>query len=416
MSKHKVEGVLSRYRVLDLTDEKGSFCGKILGDLGADVIKIENPGGDSSRRLGPFYHDELNPEKSLLWWAFNTSKRGITLDIEMTEGKDIFWELIKKADLLTESFPPGYMTKIGLGYETLSKVNPGIIMVSISGFGQDGPYADYKAPDIVCMAMSGYMNLIGDPDRAPLRITVPQAYLHASSEGVAGALIALWHREMTGKGQWVDVSAQESVALATFDNQIYWSMSQINLNRLGSQRELNNIPVPLIFPCKDGYVVCLMPGGVTRTKTQRLVEWMAEEGKASDLLKGVDWEMFAGDAQPPEETLEIVRNFGPFFLTKTKQELFDQAISRGFFLAPVNSIQDTFDYVQLKERGFWQGIKHPELNDEFVYPVAPFKTLDHIYQIRKRAPLIGEHNDEIFGGELGFSKEQINSLSRKRVI
>jgi len=149
--------MLSPYRVLDLTDEKGLLCGKLLGDLGADVIKIERPGGDPARNLGPFYHGEADPEKSLFWFAFNTSKRGITLDIETTDGQEIFKRLVKGSDFVIESFPPGYMDQPGLGYSVLEKVNPRVIMVSITPFGPTGPYKDYKAPDIVAWAMGAQM-------------------------------------------------------------------------------------------------------------------------------------------------------------------------------------------------------------------------------------------------------------------
>ena len=167
----KTDTMLSPYRVLDLTDEKGQLTGKLFGDLGADVIKVEKPGGDPSRNLGPFYHDEVDPEKSLNWFAFNTSKRGITLDIEKSEGQELFKKLVKTADFVIESFPPGYMDNLGLGYSDLEKVNPGIIMAAITPFGQTGPYRDLKAPDIVLWAMGGRMFAIGDADRPPLRMS-----------------------------------------------------------------------------------------------------------------------------------------------------------------------------------------------------------------------------------------------------
>ncbi len=209
----ETEGMLSPYRVLDLTDEKGLLCGKMLGDLGADVIKIERPGGDPARNMGPFYHDEVDPEKSLFWFAFNTSKRGITLDIETTDGQEVFKKLSKTADIVIESFSPGYLDKLGLEYTALEKINPQIIMVSITPFGQTGPYKDYKTSDIVAWAMGGRMQTIGDPDRRPLRISHhSQCYVHAGMEAAVGAMLALYYREMTGEGQQVDVSIQDCVA------------------------------------------------------------------------------------------------------------------------------------------------------------------------------------------------------------
>ena len=146
--------MLSCYRVLDLSNEKGFLCGRALGDFGADVIKIERPGGEPGRNIGPFYHDEVDPEKSLYWFAVNAGKRGITLDIETADGREILKELLKKADFLIESFRPGYMDSIGLGYDELSRLNSGLVMTSITPFGQTGPWADYQADDIVLVVIS----------------------------------------------------------------------------------------------------------------------------------------------------------------------------------------------------------------------------------------------------------------------
>ena len=418
MGNQQTEGRgLSGYRALDLTDEKGFLCGKILADLGADVIKVERPGGDPSRNLGPFYHDQPHPEKSLLWWAYNTSKRGITLDLTTKDGCQTFLCLTRKADFVIESFTPGHMAKLGLSYQELSQVNPGIIMVSISGFGQDGPYAHYKAPDIVCMAISGYMNLVGDRDRPPLRITIPQAYLHAANDAAAGSLIALWHREMTGEGQWVDVSAQECMAWQTFNNYVYWDFEGINRSRggpFGTDPRSGMTSASAVFPCKDGYVLFTASRGRDGRRTRRLVEWMEEEGMANDLLRETDWETNPLVTQLSEEEREQLReqavkrtrSFEFFILSKTRKELFEQAISRGFFLAPINSVKDVSQEEHFRARGFWQTIEHPEVNDKITYPGAPFIAADNPYRIRRRAPLIGEHNDEILQGELGSPRDQ----------
>ena len=147
--------MLSCYRILDLTDEKAFLCGRALSDFGAEVIKVEKPGGDPSRLKGPFYHDSGDPEQNLTWFAFNANKKSITLDIETPEGQAIFKKLVKNADVVIESFQPGYLDKLDLGYQSLCEVNPGIILASISGFGQEGPYRDFKAPDIVARALGG---------------------------------------------------------------------------------------------------------------------------------------------------------------------------------------------------------------------------------------------------------------------
>jgi crotonobetainyl-CoA:carnitine CoA-transferase CaiB-like acyl-CoA transferase len=194
--------LLAPYRVLDLTDDKGFLCGKILADMGADVIKIEKPGGDLARNIGPFYHDIPDPEKSLSWFCYNINKRGITLDIESVDGKELFKRLVKDAHFVIESFPVGYMEKIGLGYKELEKTNPGIILTSISPFGQTGPYSNYKGSDITCMGMAVVMYLSGDPDRPPVRISSPQAFMCGSADAAAASLVAHYHRQRTGEGQW----------------------------------------------------------------------------------------------------------------------------------------------------------------------------------------------------------------------
>jgi crotonobetainyl-CoA:carnitine CoA-transferase CaiB-like acyl-CoA transferase len=192
---------LDPYRVLDLTDEKGMLCGRILGDLGADVIKVERSGGDKSRNIGSFYQDMPHPERSLYWFAYNANKRGITLNLQTADGRGLFKRLAKTSDFIIESFAPGYLEELGLGYPVLSEIKPAIILISITPFGQSGPYRDYKSSDIVSMAMGGLMYITGDADRPPVRVSVEQSYLHAGAHAAIGALLALHYRVLTGKDQ-----------------------------------------------------------------------------------------------------------------------------------------------------------------------------------------------------------------------
>jgi crotonobetainyl-CoA:carnitine CoA-transferase CaiB-like acyl-CoA transferase len=239
--------MLSCYRVIDLTDEKGFLCGKILADLGADVIKIEKPGGDASRDKGPFYHNIPDPEKSLLWFAYNTSKRGITLNIETSDGKDIFKKLVKTADFVIESFVPGYMDEMGLGYSVLSKINQRIILVSISPFGQTGPFARLKASDMTVFAMGLLMSQSGDVDRPPVQVSFPQSFINASADAAVGAMVAHYYREMTGEGQQVDVSAMESVLVVTTDIQPRWFMLRHEPNDQDIFLWMDMGDLPLLF-------------------------------------------------------------------------------------------------------------------------------------------------------------------------
>jgi crotonobetainyl-CoA:carnitine CoA-transferase CaiB-like acyl-CoA transferase len=290
----------------------GVFCGKILGDLGADVVVIEPPEGNRARNIGPFYHDIPHPEKSLYWFAYNTSKRGITLNIETSDGQEIFRNLAKTASFVIESCPPGYMNKLGLGYADLSQCNPRIIVTSITPFGQQGPYANYKSSDIISMAMSGLMYICGDADRAPLRFTAEQAYCHAGLQAAVGTIIAFYHQVSSGKGQYVDVSIQESVLRATMVEQHFWDLKKIIQRRAGDKTFRGNISTRVIFPCKDGFVAWRLFVGQVVKKTQALVAWMDEEGMAGD-LKEADWGMDM-NAATQKQIDHWEEQFAQFFL------------------------------------------------------------------------------------------------------
>jgi crotonobetainyl-CoA:carnitine CoA-transferase CaiB-like acyl-CoA transferase len=220
------KGFLSPYRVLDLTDEKGLLCAKTLADLGADVIKIEPPGGCPSRKIGPFYKDIPHPEKSLFWFAYNANKRGITLNVECEDGREIFKKLVATADIVIESFPPGSMKTKGLGYDDLCRIKPDIILTSITPFGQDGPYKNFQVSDLVCYlvcwSMGGFAYLTGDSDRPPVQVSFPQAYLTGANEAAVATMVALYHREISGEGQHVDVSIQASIAKNMMNAPLLW--------------------------------------------------------------------------------------------------------------------------------------------------------------------------------------------------
>jgi len=420
--RQKQNGMLSPYRVLDLTDEKGLLCGKLLGDLGADVIKVERPKGDPARGIGPFYHDEHDPEKSLFWFAFATSMRGITLDIEKPEGKEIFKELVKDADLVVESFPPGYMDKVGLGYAALERINPGVIMVSITPFGQTGPYRNYKTSDIVAWALGGYMYVYGDQDRPPIRISHhSHAYLHAAGEAATAALSALFYREITGEGQYVDVSIHE--CSARLDMTHKWDMTGVFLRR-GEWLGPRTFKARYIWPCKDGHVMWMYwAGPAAEVWTYPFLRMMKEEGLGDDFLVDVDWTTIDADTEEGVKIIEemLSRLEGPtskYFMSHTKAELEAKAGKYGFMLYPVADTKDLLENRQLASREFWENIAHPELNTTLIYP-GPFAKTSEVELmpgISRRAPLIGEHNDEIFRDELGISEGRLSRLNEGGVI
>lgn len=395
------EAGLRPYRVLDLTDYKGFLCGKIFADLGADVIKIEPCGGDPARQFGPFWGNDPHPEKSLYWLAYNAGKRGITLDLETAEGQEVFKSLVKRADFLVETFTPGYLDGLGLGYETLSPLNPRLIMASITPFGQTGPRSRWKGPDIVTWAMGGYMWMTGEPGRSPLRIShPPQAFLHASAMAAVGCLMALHYRAATGFGQHVDVAAQQCPSWMLTNTYAYWDLLKQNLSRGGVLRHFGNVYLKTLWPARDGRVSFMFSGGHIGVKGQRrIVELMEKDGIAEDWLLKIDWnQMDAFSAQQPELD-RISEAFTRFFESKTKSWLLEEAVKSGIMLGPVNTVADVVNSPQLRARDFWTAVAYPEFSATINYPGTPVKMSKTLWRIRGRAPLIGEHNQEILSGE-----------------
>jgi len=403
------------YRILDLSDENGMLCGKILGDLGADVIKIEKPGGDVSRDRGPFYRNIPDREKSLFWMAYNTSKRSVTLNIETSDGREIFRRLAETADIIIETFSPGYMANLGLDYSVLSSINARVILVSITPFGQTGPYSNYQSCDIVSMAMGGLMYTSGDSDRAPLRQSLEQSYPFAGLQAAAGAMIALCNRNRTGEGEHVDVSIQECMTITSWAAPNLWFLNKIILNREGARTRRVQVVVGQVWQCKDGHVLWRLFTGTDADKTQALVDWMDAEGMAGE-LKEIDWETVDMSEVTQEQIDTWEEYWKVFFLTRTKKELYKEAVNRGIMLFPVNDFKDLYEDEQLRSRNFWAKVKHPELADEIVYPGAPFKSEDDWWDIKYRAPLTGEHNEDIYKDELGYSEMQLSLLKARHVI
>lgn len=419
-SNDRIAGLLSPYRVLDLTDELGFLCGKILGDLGADVVKIEPPGGDPARRLGPFYGNQPDPEKSLYWFGFNNSKRGITLNLESAKGRELFCRLAAKVDFIIESFTPGYLDGLNIGYPALGRLNPRLILTSITPFGQTGPYSRFKASDIEIMALSGCMSLTGDPDRAPLRVSFPQSYAWTGSYAAIGALTAHYYREQTGDGQQVDVSAQACLLWAFSHAHIFWDLNRHVEKRAGSfmtGRSITGAKMRVFWPCKDGYLNFIIYGGEAGRRTnQALVEWMDSQGMAPEFLKQKDWKSFDIARVTQEEIDRMEEPIGEFFSGVTKAEFFKEVVKRQMLGYPVASVKEIFEDPQHEARRFWQKIQHPELKASIDYPGGFAKFSAGTCQVWRRAPLIGEHNEEIYGQELGISSAEIAELKKQGVI
>ncbi|MBN1627008.1 MAG: CoA transferase [Deltaproteobacteria bacterium] len=415
--KHSSETVLGGYRVLDLTDEKGPMCGWALANLGAEVIKIEPPEGDRSRNIPPFYGDVPHPEKSLFFFAYNTNKKSITLNLKTTDGQNIFKELVRSADFIVESFRPGYMESLELGYSMLSRMNPRIIMTSITPFGQTGPYASFKSSDLMCGAMSGFMYLTGYPDRPPLRISVPQAYSLGGAEGAIATMAAHYFRERTGEGQYVDVSIRESMVKTTAYSIPWTEKYGVIKKRSGPYWTLRGENTRVHFPCKDGSVTFVLPLiGSSPKFSGKLVEWMDSEGMAGDRLKEVDWENIEAGSVSRELQRDLEEAIVGFCRSKSRDELMEGLVSRKITAAPVNTIQDIAANPQLEARDFWEEVDHPDMNTSIRYPGPFIKATETPCVKKHRAPMIGEHNAEIYMNILGKSGEELILLKGAGVI
>ena len=414
-------GLLAPYRVLDLTDSRGLLCGKMLADLGADVVQVEPPGGSDARRIGPFYQDEPGVERSLFWWAHCANKRGISLDITTADGAALLRRLVADADFLIESADPGQLASWGLAWHDLQGINPRLVMVSITAFGQDGPYADYLASDIVGMALGGFMHLTGDSDRPPLRVSMPQFYQHGSAAGAAGAMIAHTHRALTDEGQHVDVSCQQAVARTLAHAPQYWDLEQTVLRRMGAYRESAGGTFTRInWPCKDGFVN-FQPGGGTAgaaRSVRSMLAWMTEEGMGSAALDALNWEELGYGTARAEIMEQTVAAVAPFLMTHTRNELANGALERRILLFPVATPGDILEHRQLEARGYFQQIHHADIEADITYPGHFVKDLTEPSRVgvRRPPPHVGEHNRDIYCGELGLNDRDLDRLTELGVI
>jgi benzylsuccinate CoA-transferase BbsE subunit len=407
---------LEPYRVLDLTHAIGWTCGKLLADLGADVIKIEHPGGDPDRHLGPFYRDEPHPEHSLTWFAAHTNKRGITLNLESADGQALWLALAREADFVVESFPPGYMAQRGIGFRQASALNSRLIWTSITPFGQSGPYAHYRASDLVGMAMGGLMYVCGDADRPPVRMRPAQAYLQAGLQAAVATLLAHHYRVRSGDGQFIDVSMQHAVSWTIIPTRQYWDLNRLLTERNGPSRAFGDQLRRIIFPCQDGHVAVM--GVMNAREWGPMVEWLASEGMAEDLTDQ-SWAILVEHAGPSSltqaaltdaELAHVCGVLSRFFRKHLKAELAEEAQRRRIILFPVHTAHDLLEHPQLTARGFFARLEHPELGETLCYPGAPYRFSKTPGQLRRRAPLIGEHNEAIYGGELGLSRAELAVL------
>jgi crotonobetainyl-CoA:carnitine CoA-transferase CaiB-like acyl-CoA transferase len=423
------DSALGDIRVLDLTGEIGQYATKLLADLGADVIKIEAPGGDPVRALPPHYHK--HPDLSLYWLNLNTNKRSVTLNLDTADGRTLFEKLVATADVVVESCKPGYLDSIGLGYEALATIKPNIILTSITGFGQTGPHAQFEAPDIIGVAMGGPMWLCGEPGDPPNILPQKQGYISASIMGAAGTLTALYHRDVSGEGQHVDVSMQEALSLTQETAMQTWDMMQALRCRTGVRGVIPlDIPGLGLYESADGHIFGYLgtPGGAPWSE---MLNWMTEEGAAEDLndepflsfIGGLNLRFLTGLVTKPAELPENIRIMNhiievlkKFVGAKSKWDMYEGGQHRRLLWGIVSSPEDIAKSPQLLYRKWLTDVDHPEINDTLTYPGTPYRMSETPWAIRQRPPLVGEHNDEILGKELGVSADDWQKLEKAGAV
>ena len=402
----KQEGALSVYRVLDLADSKGAYCTKLLADLGADVIRIEPPKGDPARSIPPFVDDIPHLEKSLYFLYRHANKRGITLDLETSEGKAIFKKLVETADVVVETHPPGNMASQGLDYPVLQEINLGLIMASITEFGQTGPYKDWKGSDIVDFAMSGVMISSGFTGETPCNLPGTPAYDATSLLAAISILVALYHRGTTGKGQHIDAAVHDSSRVGLFPWLVPIYSHALTDERISvvTDVRLGDSIYP-VYPCKDGYVRVL---AITPGQWNALVRVLGDP----EVLHLPEWQDFIYRVGNAKDLYALMLEFTPNY---TMFELFEAGHREGVPIIPIHDMAGFVDNPHTKAREFFVEVNHPVIG-KALYPGPPYKWTETPASIRRPAPCLGEHNEEIYCGELGFSKGDLSILRRAGVV
>jgi crotonobetainyl-CoA:carnitine CoA-transferase CaiB-like acyl-CoA transferase len=389
------DSMLAPYRVLDLTDERAELATFVLAGLGADVVKVEAPGGAASRHAGPLADGEPDGLASLRFHAFNRGKRSVVIDLDSAGGLAELLALAATADFVFENAGPGALTARGIGFDALRAARPDLVYVAISPFGQTGPYANHLATDLTLAAMGGAVALNGDPDRRPVRITVPQTWHHAAVESVLGALVAHERRVHSGEAQFVDVSVQAAVFWTGLNAMLAHPTQGRNIERFGTVLQLSTLVTPLVYPCADGEV-CLV---ATSATLAGLVPWMADAGVVTrEWAEAEDWttyevRMLTADAlvHPVEDVRAAVTTFTR---GRRKMELFEGGIARGVTLAPVNTAADVVALDHLAVREYWDDVRLP--SGRSLRGAGPFVKASRTPITWSRpAPAIGEHTSEV---------------------
>ncbi len=390
-------GALSDIRVLDLATNSAAYTGRLLADLGADVICVEPPEGSPVRRQAPWQRLPSGGVFSFAHAFLCAGKRSITLDLDQLAGRDLFVRLAADADVIVETPEPAGLADRGLGYNMLREANPGLIMVSISPFGRGGPRSGDLASDLTLLAAGGLLSFGGYRDTEPLGIHGDQAYLGSGIFGAVATLAALVERTQTGKGRWIDVSGQECVSFALEDAVPEWYLNHQIRRRSGeSAREAGTG----VYPCQDGFVSMVAGRLGTQKAFATLCKWVAETGTpGGEHLLDPCWQDYK-HRQSPEGIARFAQIFSAFCSTRGKEWLYREGQKRQIAIAPVNRVCDLTSDAQLSANDYFQKRHDPTLDKDLTYPGPPYRLSRTPAYLRGTAPQLGEHNAEILG-ELG---------------
>ena len=402
------QGALAGVRVIEWGSlVSAPFCGKVLAELGADVVKVEPPEtGEEGRYRGPYPDNVPHPERSGLFLFANLNKRGITLDVQSDQGRQLFSKLLETADIFLENQPLDLIDSLGFDYESLKKQHPKLVVTSISPYGRTGPYRSYRGTDLTANAMSGLSFGTGHPHREPLTTPLHQASYLAGVGAAFASIVALLGRDFTGRGQSVDVAeAQVIGTLLTgyhLPTYIYRGVAGF---RSGNRMRLGLFP-NCVLPCKDGYICIDAPQ-------------MAQYQRFLDLLGDQDWmenpryrDRRAMSDQYPEEAESLI---APWFMQRTKGEILEACLENRIPCVPVQTFDEALEDPQLNSRDYFHEIRH-DVAGGYRYPGPPYRLQNTPARLVRAAPALGQHNEEILVEELGIDPAELERLKADKVI
>ncbi|MFJ8236251.1 CaiB/BaiF CoA transferase family protein [Ureibacillus sp. NPDC094379] len=402
--------LLADVRVLELSGPSGMYAGKILADLGADVIKVEPPNGSEERMMGPFYKNEQGLETSLVHLYHNMNKRSVTIDLDTENGIKTFHQLVKNVDVVIESFSSDMKNYSLITPKKLMEIAPGIIVISISPFGKSGPYKDYQSTDLVNMAMGGLLYLAGSPDSAPVRAYGNQSYIISSLHSVVALLMALYNP--SPEGEHIDLSMQEAVAHTLENAAQYYDLENVIRKRTG-----NNVSEAGsgLFEAQDGSVYLLTTLRGEMLCWNHFVKWLESENAAGiEKLKDDKWKSYEFRKLP--EAIQIFNEVtSEFFIKHSKLYLYENGQKFGVSICPISTTEDLLNSPQLNAREFFKTVEHDRFQDTVTYPGPPFRFSGSPWTLQRHAPFLGEHNKEIYLQELNIKSEEVLEKTKETI-